>query len=151
MERSSVAGALRALATDSKGRSETARLRDVFEEVEAALSAGVKRQAILDALNAQGFRMTLKGFESAMYRIRRQRGKTTRVSCAAPLSASPPMPPQTQPTFTSEPPVASAATADTATEAVRDALTNQQSREEKFSRYSSSTTLSKRLGQKKES
>uniref|UniRef100_UPI003F493BB2 hypothetical protein n=1 Tax=Cupriavidus taiwanensis TaxID=164546 RepID=UPI003F493BB2 len=151
MEISSVAGALRALATDSKGRSETARLRDVFEEIEAALSAGVRRQAVLDALNAQGFRMTLKGFESAMYRIRRQRGKAIRVSCAAQLSATPPMPPQTQTTHSKEAPVASEATADTATEAVRDALTNQQSREEKFSRYSSSTTLSKRLGQKKES
>ncbi|BDB30452.1 hypothetical protein Tamer19_42230 [Cupriavidus sp. TA19] len=151
MERSSVAGALRALATDSNGRSETARLRDVLEEVEAALSAGVKRQAILDALNAQGFRMSLKGFESALYRIRRQRGKAARVSCAGQLSTSPPMPPQTQTTLINEAPVASAATSDTATEAVRDALTNQQSREEKFSRYSSSTTLSKRLGHKKES
>ncbi|WP_197717926.1 hypothetical protein [Cupriavidus taiwanensis] len=147
-----MAGALRALATDSKGRSETARLRDVFEEIEAALSAGVRRQAVLDALNAQGFRMTLKGFESAMYRIRRQRGKATRVSCTAQLAATPPIPPQTQTTHSKEAPVASEATADTAaTEAVRDALTNQQSREEKFSRYSSSTTLSKRLGQKKES
>ncbi|SPA23668.1 conserved hypothetical protein [Cupriavidus taiwanensis] len=143
MKRSSVAGALRALATDSKGRSETARLRDVFEEVEAALSAGVKRQAILDALNAQGFRMTLKSFESAMYRIRGQRRKATYIS--------PPPPPQAQSTLASEPLGASEATAVTTTDAVRDALTNQQSREEKFSRYSNSSTLTKRLGQRKES
>lgn len=152
MEKSSVAGALRALARDDKGRSDTARLRDVFEEVEAALSAGVKRQAILDALNGQGFRMTLKSLESALYRIRKQRGKETRVQPTPAAQTPPTLPVASQPqgTFTSDP-VAREAAADTATEAVRDALTNQQSREEKFSRYSTSTTLSKRLGQKKES
>ena len=73
MEKSSVADVLRALATDDRSRSETARLRDVVDEVEAALSAGVKRQTVLDALNSRGFNMTLRSFESALYRIRKQR------------------------------------------------------------------------------
>jgi hypothetical protein len=76
MTKNSVADALRELAQSNENRSETARLRDVFPEVEAALAAGVSRSAVLDALRAQGFTMTLKSFESALYRIRRrQKGK----------------------------------------------------------------------------
>lgn len=75
MEKNSVADVLRGLAEGDKARSETARLRDVFEEVEAALDAGVSRAAVLEALHSNGFTMTLKSFESALYRIRRQRKK----------------------------------------------------------------------------
>lgn len=75
MQKNSVVDALRALAAGEKSRSETARLRDVFNDVEAALSAGVSRAAILETLHSQGFTMTLKSFESAIYRIRKQREK----------------------------------------------------------------------------
>lgn len=70
-----VAEALRAMAKGDENRSETARLRDVFPEIEAALNAGVRRSAILEAFHSQGFTMTLKSFESALYRIRKQRAK----------------------------------------------------------------------------
>ena len=73
MTNNSVADVLRALATGDKGRSETARLRDIVDEIEAALAAGVSRAAVLETLNAQGFTMTLKSFESALYRIRKKR------------------------------------------------------------------------------
>lgn len=73
MTKDSVADVLRALAIGDKSRSETARLRDIVDEVEAALAAGVSRAAVLEALNAQGFTMTLKSFESALYRIRKKR------------------------------------------------------------------------------
>ena len=72
MNKNSVAEALRALA-GSESRSETARLREVFDEVETALSAGVSRTAILETLHEQGFTMTAKSFESALYRLRKQR------------------------------------------------------------------------------
>jgi hypothetical protein len=75
MDRNSVADVLRGLAEGDKARSKTARLRDVIDEVETALAAGVSRAAILEALHSQGFTMTLKSFESALYRIRRQRNK----------------------------------------------------------------------------
>jgi hypothetical protein len=55
MTKDSVADVLRALATGDKSRSETARLRDIVDEVEAALAAGVSRAAVLEALNDQGF------------------------------------------------------------------------------------------------
>lgn len=142
----SVVCALRALAADNKGRSETARLREVFEDVEAALNAGVKRRAILEALNQHGFKMTLKGFESAMYRIRKQRSQVTQSACGVAFAA---IPASTPIGAAYVPAMAKEQLAEA--EAVRDALTNQKSREEKFSRYSTSTTLSKRLGQKKES
>lgn len=87
MTKTSVADVLRELAKGDKSRSETARLRDVIDEVEAALAAGVSRSAVLDALHGQGFTMTLKSFESALYRIRKQRGQGTAGIPAAPVPA----------------------------------------------------------------
>ena len=62
---------LKALAS-SRARSETARLRDIFNEIETALSAGVSRAAVFNTLLEQGFKMTFKSFESALYRIRKK-------------------------------------------------------------------------------
>lgn len=73
MDKKSVAEALRALAGNDESRSETARLRDVFDEVEEALSAGVSRDSILATLHEGGFKMTKKSFESALYRLRKQK------------------------------------------------------------------------------
>jgi hypothetical protein len=87
MTKTSVADVLRELAKGDKSRSETARLRDVIDEVEAALDAGVSRSAVLEALHGQGFTMTLKSFESALYRIRKQRVKDTAGTPAAPIPA----------------------------------------------------------------
>jgi hypothetical protein len=76
MNKNTVAEALRALATSDKSRSDTARLRDVFDDVEIALKAGVSRAAILETLHTQGFVMTAKSFESAIYRLRKKRGSS---------------------------------------------------------------------------
>jgi hypothetical protein len=58
----------------SGAMSETARLRHVMAEVEAALAAGIKRQAVLEVLQLQGgFRMTMDSFKSALRRIRQER------------------------------------------------------------------------------
>ncbi|CEI18813.1 hypothetical protein ACWJKH_00020 (plasmid) [Xanthomonas axonopodis pv. cassiae] len=84
MTKTSVADVLRELAKGDKSRSETARLRDVIDEVEAAIAAGVSRSAVLEALHGQGFTMTLKSFESALYRIRKQRGQGAVASPTAP-------------------------------------------------------------------
>lgn len=147
----SVASALLSLAREDKGRSNTARLRDVFAEVQSALEAGVRRQTVLETLNSRGFKLTLKGFESALYRLRKQsRGASTLQDSTG--EAAPTLPPR-QPA--PSPPHGAAfgaceSAAGQANDAVREALTNQQSREEKFSRYSGSSPLSTRLGQKKE-
>ena len=60
------------LKNDPNSKSETARLRQIFAEVEAALSAGVSREKIVEVLQQQGFTMGLKSFDSALYRIRRK-------------------------------------------------------------------------------
>lgn len=73
MTSNSVAEVLQALAKGDKARSETARLRDVFDEVETAINAGVSRAAILAALHDKGFSMGMRSFESALYRIRKER------------------------------------------------------------------------------
>ncbi len=65
---------LRALASDDTCRSKAARLRDVFEDVEAALEAGVAMSKVMDALERHGLKFTLFSFQTTLQRIRRKRG-----------------------------------------------------------------------------
>jgi hypothetical protein len=91
MDKERVASALRDLGS-SESRSETARLREVFHDIEAALAAGVSRNAILETLHEQGFKMTLKSFESALYRLRKKAaaGKDGIAKPVSPISAPAP-------------------------------------------------------------
>lgn len=87
MEKKSISEVLLSLASGEKGRSEIARLRDVFGSVETALSAGVSRVAVLKALHGQGFTMTLKTFDNAIYRIRKTKNKKPREGNAGQFTA----------------------------------------------------------------
>ena len=58
-------------ATDK--RSKAARLRDVVDDVEAALAAGVRRSAVVEKLAEHGLEMTLSTFDSSLRRIRQKR------------------------------------------------------------------------------
>ena len=58
------------------GRPEMSKLRDIFQQIENTLRAGVCRADVLDALHDQGFRMKLRSFESALYRLRKEQKKT---------------------------------------------------------------------------
>lgn len=73
MTKDEVVARLRALATDDKRRSETARLREIFDEVEATLNAGTTQADVLTELHASGFTMTMASFKSALQRIRKER------------------------------------------------------------------------------
>ena len=75
MTNTSTIDALNALATGNTARSETAKLRDVFDAVENALKAGVRREAILETLKKDGINLSHKGFDSAITRIRKERKK----------------------------------------------------------------------------
>lgn len=75
MDRKAIAERLRALASDDKKRSKAARLRDVIDDVEAALAAGVTRACVVDELAAQGLQMSVATFETTLRRIRQKRGK----------------------------------------------------------------------------
>ncbi|HDR8948435.1 TPA: hypothetical protein QDA71_005501 [Burkholderia vietnamiensis] len=142
MEKTNVSEVLRALATGDKNRSETARLTDIFDEVQAAIDAGVSRSAILDALHGQGFTMTLKAFESALYRIRKRRAKaaggrseTVGAPAVAPAVESPSVP------TTDQNPPEIPESGDIS--AVREAL-GSESRKAKFSQYGSKSLLKKK-------
>ena len=93
MTKNSVADALRELAKTDKNRSGAARLFELIDEVEATLKAGVRRETVLKTLNDNDFKMTLKSFESALYRIRKKRGKlaTTTTTSANPLTIEKPV------------------------------------------------------------
>lgn len=141
MEENSVADVLRALAKGKKARSETALLRDSFDEVEAALQAGVSRAAILEALQEKGFTMGLKGFESALYRIRKQRAnKPATASIKNPVVDGS----EKQTPKSVEKQIAEPATTDQdqqiGTEAVREAL-NADARNNKISQYGKKSIL----------
>lgn len=77
MGENDISARLRALATDEKRRPETARLRDVFDDVEAALRAGVHQADVLAELHQAGFKMTLASFKSALQRIRKERSASS--------------------------------------------------------------------------
>jgi hypothetical protein len=78
MSQSNLVSRLEALARSADSRSKTARLRDVFEQVEAALDAGVSRAQVLEELNRDGFEMTLASFKSALQRIRKENAASLR-------------------------------------------------------------------------
>lgn len=67
----------------TENRSDTARLRDIFEDVEVALSAGVTHAALVAALNAEGFALSVRSFQSALYRLR---AKNTAQQATAPAA-----------------------------------------------------------------
>lgn len=69
-----LASSLRSLVkSDDSGRSEAARLRDVYDEIEAAIASGVSLDKLHQNLLEHGFTMTKRGFETALYRIRKKR------------------------------------------------------------------------------
>ncbi len=73
MDDQNISKKLEALAK-GKNRSDTAKLRDIFDQVEAALEAGALRADVYAALKESGFKFTLESFELAIYRIRKERG-----------------------------------------------------------------------------
>ena len=74
VDKEKVSAALRELADEHRGipRSDTARLREVLDDVEDALSAGASHSAVLKTLHGQGFTLTLSSFQSTLARLRRE-------------------------------------------------------------------------------
>ena len=75
MEENDVRSRLRALMSDDSRRSATARLRDVFDDVEEALKKGFSLADVLAELNQAGFNLGMPGFKSALQRIRKERAE----------------------------------------------------------------------------
>lgn len=82
---------LRALAS-SHQRPAAARLRDLFDEVQAAIAAGVRRATIRDSLARNGLDMSFATFVRTLARIRKERGIVMRHFNAAARAAVAPAP-----------------------------------------------------------
>ncbi|CAA9890793.1 conserved hypothetical protein [Candidatus Methylobacter favarea] len=102
MDKNAITQKLRALASDDKHRSKAARLRDVIEDVETALAAGVRRATVVDVLQQNGLDISMATFATTLKRIRKQRGKgvTGKAKLTKPASApvTPPAEENTEPT-----------------------------------------------------
>ncbi len=72
-DREKVVEELRKLAEDYSTRSDAGRLRDILDEVDAALAAGASYAAVLETLHAQGFKLTPASFETTLARLRKER------------------------------------------------------------------------------
>jgi hypothetical protein len=77
MDKKAISERLRALAASSNHRSKAALLRDVIDDVEAALAAGISRSSIVEALSEHGLEISLSTFDTTLKRIRQKRGKTS--------------------------------------------------------------------------
>lgn len=80
MDRKAIAKRLQALASDDSIRSKAARFRDILDDVEMALAAGVSRTRIRQELEDQGLEMTLATFDTTLARLRKQRERPGRGS-----------------------------------------------------------------------
>lgn len=81
MTKKTLSDELKRLALDDGKRTQTARLGDLFEEIEAALASGVTRASIVETLAKNGFDLPLGSFNSTLHRLRKKRkGNTTAVS-----------------------------------------------------------------------
>lgn len=88
MDTTAAVSALRALASGDQ-RSAAARLRDLFDEVEAAIGAGVRREDVRDTLARHGLDMPFASFVRTLARIRKERGIATQ-NAQRPTPPSPP-------------------------------------------------------------
>ncbi|EFL1575660.1 hypothetical protein AGA85_004565, partial [Escherichia coli] len=61
-------------------RSKTGRIRERFAEIEEAQQQGIRNIDIVNALNDEGFDLTLKTFENILHRIRKERAEKKNVS-----------------------------------------------------------------------
>jgi len=73
VDKNSVSEKLRELASNDINRSKAAQLRDVIDDVETALAAGVSRSSIIEILAEYGLEITLKNFDTTLARIRKTR------------------------------------------------------------------------------
>ncbi|WP_050549451.1 hypothetical protein [Pseudomonas sp. BRG-100] len=83
MTKLSLSETLKQMAGMHESRSETDRLRDVYADIEMALQSGVSRKAVLEVLHKDGFAMSLKMFDKALYRIRKAKRSNVTTKCHA--------------------------------------------------------------------
>ena len=81
MNKKTYSDAIKLLAADDTKRNQTARLNDLYDDIEAALASGVTRSSIVETLAKNGFELPLGSFHSAWHRIRKVRkGEVTKAN-----------------------------------------------------------------------
>ena len=75
MDSKEIAESLRKLAGDKTKRNKTGILREVLDDIEACLAAGVSQADVIKVLNGHGLGMTYVTFGSTLRRLRQQRTK----------------------------------------------------------------------------
>jgi hypothetical protein len=73
-----------------KPKSDSAVVRNMLAEIEAALSAGVAREAIWKTLcEEQGLSISFDGFAKALFRARKSKGQRVPITGQNPATATP--------------------------------------------------------------
>jgi hypothetical protein len=73
MSEKEISGILKDLAANKK-RTETAKLREIFDDVNFAIQSGVSQETILEQLKKIGFTFGINGFKYSFNKIRKERG-----------------------------------------------------------------------------
>lgn len=108
-EQDSLTATLRGIASGSR-RTKIARLREIFDEVEAAKAAGAGNKTIVDGLAAHGLIFDVNNFKNARSRILKERAmeELARVTPTTNENKSPCHPPKAGKTLTTNASVANA-------------------------------------------
>lgn len=80
MDRKKISAALEKLTEGDSSRSETAKIRDVIDDIENALNSGVSREAIFNELKKEGLTLTFASFKNSLHRIRKSRVNASSIS-----------------------------------------------------------------------
>ena len=79
MNHNELPGKIRELALQSTDRPKMARLRDIFDDLEFAIKAGVSISMLVETVKQSGLVMTENAFKVALSRIRKERANKTTV------------------------------------------------------------------------
>lgn len=67
-------------ASRADSRSVRARISDVLDDIEKAISSGVSHDEIVIVLNENGFDLSIKSFRNALYQARKKTNTRTAIS-----------------------------------------------------------------------
>lgn len=79
MDRKTISEQLRKLALDDENRSKSTRLNSVINDVEEAITLGVRYSLIVEKLAENGLEMSVQTFGTTLQRIRKKNGKKSAI------------------------------------------------------------------------
>lgn len=76
MEKKAITDRLQLLASDDRNRTKIARFRDVIDDIEVTLAAGVPHSLVVKELAKHGLEMSAESFRTTLKRVRQQKKKS---------------------------------------------------------------------------